>query len=155
MASSRFADCPGGGCGYGLLPKEEAQREIACWAPLVDEGEHGFPVLQAAETPSRAETRHLREPEATCGEEISPYRDTSKRDDQILCRSRATPWRREVMREARALPGPPARALSDDPRRCTRAADPKPILSRSQAPTHLPRANTEQTAMDTEGEAGL
>ena len=51
------------------------------------------------------------------------------------------------MREARALPGPPARALSDDPRLSARAADPKPILSRSQAPPHLPRADTVQTAM--------
>ena len=55
-----------------------------------------------------------------------------------------------MMREARALPGPPARALSDDPRLWARLRIRSPILSRSQAPFQLPRTDREQTAMNPE-----
>ena len=49
-----------------------------------------------------------------------------------------------VMREARAQPGPPTRALSDDPRLWARV---RPDDPRRQKPAYqLPRADTEQTA---------
>lgn len=50
------------------------------------------------------------------------------------------------MREARALPGPPARALSDDPRLWRGCGSESRSSRRSQAQPLLPRGDMEQTA---------
>jgi hypothetical protein len=78
---------------------------------------HGYPIPRGKtlESRSNGQTSPLRADQRRVRREIRAYRDTSKRGDQILCRSRYVA-ETGVMREARGLPGPPARALSDDPR---------------------------------------
>ena len=106
-----------------------------------------LPHLQAAANSFEGRDPTLPEARGHPAERRFPHTGTLPNGTTDRFRSRATRGDRG-MREARALPGPPARALSDDPRLWARAADPKPILSRSQAPPHLPRADTEQTAMN-------
>src|SRR5688572_22330349 len=67
------------GCNLSVFPDKEAQREGACWASSkVDVGDMASPFARRRRTPSTADSRHHREPEAVPREKESPIGDTSK-----------------------------------------------------------------------------